>query len=232
MTLTLLKQSWRDLFFVHWEIPFRSLRELIPASVAIDVYEGKCYVSLVAFRIERTGTPTSPQLPLLPSFCEVNVRTYVTLGDGQRAVWFFSLDAASNLAVGGARLVYHLPYFAAQMKCEPGQRGRFHFESRRLSDPVARCELRYRSDGVVFRASPGTLDEFLIERYLLVASYEGRLVSARVRHEPYPLERCEAELVDETLLWASKITKPPSVSLLHFSPGVEVEIEAPVAGSR
>lgn len=227
MTLTVLRQTWRDLFFAHWEVPFRSLRELIPASVTIDAHEGKCYVSLVAFRIERTGTPTTPQLPLLPSFCEVNVRTYVTLAGGQRAVWFFSLDAASDLAVGGARLVYHLPYFAAQMKCEPGQRGQFHFESRRVSDPVARCELRYRPDGVIFRASPGTLDEFLIERYVLVASSEAGLVSARVRHDPYPLERCEPDVVDETLLWAAKITKPPKESLLHYSSGVEVEIEAP-----
>jgi len=34
---------------------------------------------------------------------------------GVPGVWFFSLDAASRLAVWGARRFYHLPYFNAEM---------------------------------------------------------------------------------------------------------------------
>src|SRR2546429_5258492 len=33
-------------------------------------------------------------------------------------VWFFSLDAASALAVKAARLAFHLPYFDARMNCK------------------------------------------------------------------------------------------------------------------
>jgi uncharacterized protein YqjF (DUF2071 family) len=42
------------------------------------------------------------------------VRTYVTL-DGRPGVYFFSLDAASPLAVIAARRTHRLPYFQAQM---------------------------------------------------------------------------------------------------------------------
>ena len=38
---------------------------------------------------------------------------------GDRAgVWFFSLDAASRLAVAGARLGFGLPYLDARIRCE------------------------------------------------------------------------------------------------------------------
>jgi len=39
----------------------------------------------------------------------------VTL-DGRPGVWFFSLDCASMLAVIGARLGIHLPYFSAAIR--------------------------------------------------------------------------------------------------------------------
>jgi uncharacterized protein YqjF (DUF2071 family) len=50
-------------------------------------------------------------------FPELNVRTYV-VRDGKPGVYFFSLDAASLLAVRMARALFHLPYFHANMKAE------------------------------------------------------------------------------------------------------------------
>ena len=59
-----------------------------------------------------------PPVPTAHAFLELNVRTYVTL-DGRPGVWFFSLDAASTLAVIGARLGIRLPYFRASMEMTP-----------------------------------------------------------------------------------------------------------------
>jgi uncharacterized protein len=46
----------------------------------------------------------------------LNVRTYTTI-DGKPGIWFMSLDAASPIAVIGARRTYRLPYFKARMDC-------------------------------------------------------------------------------------------------------------------
>jgi hypothetical protein len=42
-------QKWRDLLFVHWEVPAAALRPLLPASLTVDTHEGRAYVGVVAF---------------------------------------------------------------------------------------------------------------------------------------------------------------------------------------
>src|SRR5690606_355012 len=73
-------------------------------------------------------------LPWLSESHELNVRTYVSHGD-RAGIWFFSLDAAHILAVWGARLVYHLPYFHARMSLttEGTTRGQGEGETVRFS---------------------------------------------------------------------------------------------------
>ncbi len=58
-----------------------------------------------------------PAIPGTSAFHELNVRTYVH-HQGVPSVLFLSLDAASRLAVWGARKFYHLPYFNAQMSLD------------------------------------------------------------------------------------------------------------------
>jgi uncharacterized protein YqjF (DUF2071 family) len=150
----------------------------------------------------------TPPIPWLSSFHEVNVRTYVHRHGRDPGVWFFSLDTSSALAVEGARAFYKLPYFHAQIdfseSCE--------FTSRR-DDPSgakpADIHVRYQGiEGPVAPAQPGTLDHFLVERYLLYAMDEHhQLYRARVHHQPYPLQRAEVSELQETLLWAAGIRR-------------------------
>jgi uncharacterized protein YqjF (DUF2071 family) len=105
-------QTWRDLLFVHWEVPLEVLRGLVPPSLSIDVYEGRAYVGLVPFTMHDVRFGPLP----VADFLETNLRTYVHT-EGVPGVWFFSLDAESRLAVWGARTLYGLPYFRARMTC-------------------------------------------------------------------------------------------------------------------
>ena len=102
-----MRQTWRHLTFLHWPYSPDLIRPLIPTGLALDTFDGEAWVGLVPFEIH--GTPGIPHFP------ETNLRTYVIGPDGSRAVWFFSLDAARLLAVLGARVGYHLPYFWAKM---------------------------------------------------------------------------------------------------------------------
>src|SRR5438094_831037 len=107
-------QRWRDLLFLHWPVPEAALRPVVPAALEIDLHEGTAYVGLVAFAMQDVRFRGMPDALAL-EFLETNVRTYVTRAGGDPGVFFFSLDAASRLAVHVARATFGLPYYPARM---------------------------------------------------------------------------------------------------------------------
>jgi hypothetical protein len=77
----------------------------------------------------------------------------------------------------------------------------------------------------VGRALPGTLEHFLIERYILYAQpAPGRLLAARVHHNPYPIREASLEELDETLLSAAGVSPVAPPCHTVFSDGVAVEV--------
>src|SRR5207253_7946885 len=112
--LPLMHQNWGKLLFMHWAIDPEILRPLIPSQLSIDTFDGKAWIGIIPFTMWGIRASFLPPIPGASAFHELNVRTYVHL-NGVPGVWFFSLDAANNLAVWGARTFYHLPYFKAEM---------------------------------------------------------------------------------------------------------------------
>src|SRR5215208_5984323 len=106
----IMHQTWDKLLFLHWPLPPESLRALIPTRLVLDTFEGNAWVALTPFTMWGIRPTLLPPVPWLSASHELNVRTYVHL-DGVPGVWFFSLDASNLLAVLGARLGFHLPYF-------------------------------------------------------------------------------------------------------------------------
>src|SRR3981081_847179 len=94
------RQEWSDLLFLHWRVPAASLRRRVPKRLQIDERDGSAWVSMTPFTLRRGRLRG---LPPLPDFHELNFRTYVTLPGNGPGIWFFSLDAASFLAVAAAR---------------------------------------------------------------------------------------------------------------------------------
>jgi len=184
-------QSWGDLLFMHWPVPAESLRPLIPEPLAIDTHDGVAWVGITPFTMWGLRPVFAPTLPLLSESHELNVRTYVHL-DGVPGVWFFSLDANNLLAVLGARVAFHLPYFRARMSLE--RRGRtIHFASSRTHRRAAPAEFEaaWTVGEELGEARPGSLDFFLIERYCLYSARGGKLYRARIFHRPWPLRRAD-----------------------------------------
>jgi uncharacterized protein YqjF (DUF2071 family) len=156
-----------------------------------------------------------PALPVLSTFPELNVRTYVT-ARGKPGIYFLSLDAGRDWAVASARRFYKLPYFRARM----AMRGRaaIEFSSERVSDagPPRSFVARYRPAGEPFVAAPGTLEHFLTERYCLYTADEGRVLRAEAHHLPWWIQPAEAE-IDENTMVAAPVELPQQKPLLHFS---------------
>lgn len=228
-----MHQSWRHLLFLHWELPAAELQKLVPHGLTVDTIDGKAYVGLIPFTLTGVRPILMPALPGISSFHEVNVRTYVHREGRDPGVWFFSLDASSSLAVTAARAVYKLAYYDADIQFETTDQTfpTIDFRSHR-TDPrgpqPAHAHIRYSAvEGPATPSSPGTIEHFLIERYILYSQDEEKnLYRARVHHAPYDVGKTEVLELDETLIWAAGLKRHEQPHLRHYSRGVDVKIYA------
>jgi uncharacterized protein len=193
----LMGQTWEDLLFMHWRVPAETLRTLVSPHVEIEERDGSAWLGVTPFRITALRFRGLLPVPGISSFLELNVRTYVT--DGEKpGIWFFSLDAASRLAVEAARVGYKLPYFAARM--HSARVGEWiAYESARGGTAGVAFAARYRPVGEEFPAKAGSLDEFLVERYCLYTEHAGRLKRAEIHHRPWSLRGAETEIELNTM---------------------------------
>jgi uncharacterized protein YqjF (DUF2071 family) len=96
-----------------------------------------------------------------------------------------------------ARRFFHLPYIHAEMGAEIIDES-VHYRSRKLSEEEeARFVYPVITDGTA--ADVGSLEFFLIERYLLFsADRAGTIFSGQVWHEPYRIKLCSPQI------WSSR----------------------------
>lgn len=217
-------QTWEDLLFAHWRAPTDGVRALLPSGLELDLFEGHAWIGVTPFRLTGLRARGLPPLPFVSSFLEINTRTYVTVG-GKPGIWFFSLDASSELAVLVARYGYKLPYYRADIRAD-WRGGWLSYKARRQDrrGTLAAFRARYRPVGGPFTAAPGSLAHFLAERYCLyVADSAGRLKRAEIHHPPWPLQPAEAE-IEENTMTPQGIGLLDGDPLLHFSARQDVVI--------
>ncbi len=219
-------QRWAELLFLHWTLPVDAIRPLVPHGLEIDTYEGRAYVGLVPFTMSGIRYARAPSIPGTTQFHEVNVRTYVHREGRDPGVWFFSLDAANPLAVLVARRAWGLPYHRARMSLTiEGDRVAYRSDRLWPGPTPAGCDLAYHVEGRPSAAEPGTLEHFLAERYILYADRRGRLRQGRVHHPPYPLQPARVLRLEETLLAAAGLARPPGVEpIAHYAREVRVRV--------
>jgi hypothetical protein len=226
-----MAQRWNDLLFAHWPIPAGEMARLLPAGLEVDTFDGYAWAGVVPFWMDCVRTRAVGErclvVPGTATFCELNLRTYVRSSTtGLPGVYFFALDAASALAVIGARTLFHLPYFLASMHQQTESDGTVEYSSNRLlTGRSVRFQARYRGLGQVAGPSrPGTLEHFLTERYCLLTQHAGKVQVGHIHHLPWPLEPAEAEISINHLPAAHGITLPDRPPVLHFARKLDVYI--------
>lgn len=116
---TFLTAEWRDLLIVNFEVDPGRLTPLLPPGTELDLFEGRCLVSLVGFRFLRTRV-RGFSIPGHRDFDEMNLRFYVTrrMPDGsvRRGVTFIGEIVPRPLIAWVARGVYGEPYRALPMR--------------------------------------------------------------------------------------------------------------------
>jgi uncharacterized protein len=227
-----MAQSWKHLLFAHWPVPVATLRPAVPDSLPIDTFAGQAWVAVTPFQVRALRLRGTLPVPYISSFLETNVRTYVTL-EGKPGIYFFSLDAASKLAVAAARRTYRLPYFPARMSvaCEP-DRIRYQTRREQTDAPAAELVVEYEPTGPPFTAGPGSLEHWLTERYCLYTlDDQERVLRGEIHHPAWRLRTATADFALNTMLDGIELSVGEP-ALLHYAERQDVIFWrlSPVAG--
>jgi uncharacterized protein len=225
---------WRDLTFLHFATDPELIAPMLPPGLTLDTYPDasgveRAWIGLVPFRMEGVRHRGTAAVPGCHAFPETNVRTYVHRDGKEPGVWFFSLDAANPVACVVARATFNLPYFPASMWTGSSDHLAEYTSTRwaRRGQPGDSPYVKARLDlgGTLEPVEPGSLEFFLVERYVLYAYRRGRLYAGQVSHVPYPLREISTYEVSESLVAAAGIESRPWQHAI-FSPGVDVEVFA------
>jgi uncharacterized protein YqjF (DUF2071 family) len=211
----LMTQSWHHLLFAHWPVNAAELRHLVPRAFDIDLFEGQAWLGIVPFYMTNVRLRWTPPLPWLSAFAELNVRTYVRVGD-RPGIYFFSFDAGRRLAVAAARRFLNLPYVVAKMSVDATQECVTYDSTREKHPAVFRAE--YGPTAAPFEARKGSLEYFLTERYCLYNLNRRReAYRLDIHHAPWALQPARAKISANTMARAAGIQLDGQPALLHFS---------------
>ena len=157
------------------------------------------------------------------------MRTYVCDQEGNKGVWFYSLDS-SDLLGFGERLLYGLRYNFARIERKGSSTDRnLIYSGNRGEIATSRIEANWE-EAQSAQSTPGSLDHFLLERYRFWArrAFARRSSSAFVRHIPYQAVRVQNSSYKGGLFASQGFAEPmQEPDLGHYCSGFTVEATAP-----
>ncbi len=112
--MTFLNAYWKNLIFINYEIDPSVLEPYVPEGTELDLFNGKCHVSIVGFMFMDTKV-LGLKLFRHVNFEEVNLRFYVK-HEGKRGVVFIQEIVPKPLITFIANSIYHEYYRSAKME--------------------------------------------------------------------------------------------------------------------
>jgi hypothetical protein len=209
-------QEWNNALFLHWIVPVELIRDLVPAELPIDTFEGKAWVSLVAFTMEKIRPRLLPSLNYISNFHEINLRTYVNY-KGKSGVYFLNIEAEKALSTFIARQLSGLPYEKAEIR-------RFVKGTDYSYTSVNKGKnFKFNTDFTLGNKieSKSDLDKWLTERYSLYLKKDNKLYRYQIHHAEWPLHNVAVNKLECNYAIKQMVLNntPP---LQHYSKGIRV----------
>lgn len=238
-----IEMDWRHVLVASWPVAPTTVAEHLPPGLDPDTFAGDAYLSVVPFVMGAVRPRFVPRF-LGSTFAELNLRTYVVPSDGgEPGIYFFNLDATDPVGVALARRFFGLPYYRASAEVRRWGGREFAFRSERIhaGEPPLSFEATYRPTGPATTADPGTLPEFLMERYRFYVETDGTssdvrpsehggdagLRYANVAHDPWELAPADVEFAANDLFRTNDFDTPTDHPHVLFSDGVAVRAGPP-----
>ena len=116
--MSFLKAEWRKLAFANYVVNPEILTKYIPYGTELDLWNDKCYVSLIGFMFLNTKL-LGIKIPFHTNFEEVNLRFYVKRfdnGSWKRGVVFIKEIVPKSALTFVANSVYNENYETLPMR--------------------------------------------------------------------------------------------------------------------
>ena len=205
-------QEWNNAIFLHWEVSLEALQNFVPKGFEIDTINGKPWVSLVAFNMEKIRPHCLPALAPISNFHEINVRTYVKY-KGKQGVYFLSIEGGNPLSCKLAKAISGLPYRYSKMMRESNW---YHSDNRDMKDQFI---VNYDCGERIKKKT--NLDKWLTERYALFVDVGHNDYKYEIHHVEWPIQKLFLNQIEVNYnRFKSLINNTPD--LMHYSKGVEV----------
>jgi uncharacterized protein YqjF (DUF2071 family) len=168
MPSTFLTAEWRKLIMAQYIVNPLTLSPWLPTGVELDLYKGRCYVSLVGFLFDEVRVKGIP-IPFHTCFEEINLRFYVRRvepdGTQKRGVVFVREFVPRSAITTIARRIYEEPYatLPTRSSIEPKAHRlnvRYDWRYRKIWHSLA---VEAASDAKPI--APGSEEEFITEHY-------------------------------------------------------------------
>ncbi|MGC3957878.1 MAG: DUF2071 domain-containing protein [Verrucomicrobiota bacterium] len=217
--------DWMRVLMLHFEVEAKALQREVPFE--LDLYGGRAFITLVAFTMENMRPRLGGKLGALlfqpiATHDFLNVRTYVR-HRGEPGIHFLAEWLSSWLAVQLGPRTFSLPYRHGHIRYEhdgPGGQCCGH-----VADMRTKAAFEYQAE--TLSSSPfapcaqGSLDEWLMERYMAFNAVAGRRKFFRVWHPPWPQCAIQLRLKDIALLQENwNCFGEARLAGANFSPGL------------
>jgi len=194
-----LSAEWNNLIMANYVIDPALLADYLPAKTELDLYEGKCFVSLIGFMFEETAI-RGIKIPFHVNFEEVNLRFYVRCNDAgtwKRGAVFIKEIVPKRAITFVANTLYNEKYITLQMK---------HYY--RENDQEISLGYHWRHKGIWNRLEavtekqnagmqPGSKEAFIAEHYWGYSRYNALTTfEYGVEHEPWLIHTVKSFVVD------------------------------------
>jgi uncharacterized protein len=116
--MSFLTAEWNNLAIVNYTIDPVLLEKFVPIGTELDLWQGKCYISLIGFMFEQVKV-LGVKIPFHVNFEEVNLRFYVKRFDGKewkRGVVFIKEIVPKHAITFVANTLYNEHYQTLPMK--------------------------------------------------------------------------------------------------------------------
>ena len=168
MSKSFLTAEWRKLIMANYVVAPEVLEAYLPVGTELDLFEGRCYVSLVGFLFQNTRLKSVP-VPFHRTFEEVNLRFYVqhvtAAGERRRGVVFISELVPRYALSLIANVVYGEPYSTVPMRHEWVVTGERRSVAYRWRHRGRWDELRVSAALEAAEIEAGSAEEFFTENY-------------------------------------------------------------------
>jgi uncharacterized protein YqjF (DUF2071 family) len=220
---------WDRAVFIHYAADPVVLQRDVPFD--LDLREGRAFVSIVAFTLARMRPRIGGRLgewlfKPIATHEFLNVRTYVQYR-GEPGIYFLAEWLSNPLSVRLGPRTFGLPY----------KFGRLIYEHARVRGEIRgnvearEGRLTYQgdmADNSLAPSEPGSLTEFMFERYTAFTHQRKRARFFRVWHLPWEQTSAEIEVTADTLMASTGRWWKTAESIgANYSPGAEVWMGRP-----